>query len=103
MMELLQLFLAVVVGVVSSARLTRLITQDSFPPAVWVRMKWDDLTDDSQWNPLFHCHWCMSFWTTLPIGLWGWLSNFHVSWWVVNLLLAGSYLNAMLVERDEKD
>jgi hypothetical protein len=103
MMELLQLFLAFVVGVISSARLTRLITQDSFPPAAWVRAKWDDRTDGSSWNDLFHCHWCMSFWTTLPIGLWGWLSNFHVSWWVVNILLAGSYLNAMLVERDEKD
>lgn len=94
---------AVIVGILSAARLTRLITQDSFPPAAWVRIKWDDLTDGTDWNVLFHCHWCMSFWVTLPIGLWGWLSNLHTSWWVFNGLIGASYVVAMVVERDEKE
>lgn len=103
MVELLWVLVAAVVGIVSSARLTRLLTQDDFPPAAWLRIKWDDKTDGSSWNTLFHCHWCMSLWTTLPIGAWAYLSNLHISWWIVNAILAASYLNAMLVERDEKD
>lgn len=96
------LILAIVVtGVLSSARLTRLITQDSFPPAIWARTKWDDWTEDSDWNKLFHCHWCMGPYTTAFVGLTGWLSDFHTAWWVFNIWLAGSYLNSMIVERDE--
>lgn len=92
---------AVVVGILSSARLNRLITQDSFPPSAWIRSKWDDRTDGTEWNKLFHCHWCMAPWTVLPIGLWGWLSDLHVTWWLFNVWLAASYVNAMIVERDE--
>lgn len=101
MVEALVLVAAVLVGIVSSARLTRLLTQDSFPPVVWLRVKWDDKTDGNGWNVLFHCHWCMSFWTTLGVGAWGYLSELHESWWLVNGLLAASYVAAMIVERDE--
>lgn len=94
---------AVIIGTLSAARLTRLITQDSFPPAVWLRIKWDTLTDDSGWNVLFHCHWCMAPWMVLPIGVWGWLSDLHISWWVFNLWLAVAYIASMIVERDEKE
>lgn len=94
---------AVIIGTLSAARLTRLITQDSFPPAVWLRIKWDDLTGESGWNTLFHCHWCMAPWMTLPIGVWGWLSDLHISWWVFNGWLAAAYVVAMIVERDEKE
>jgi hypothetical protein len=94
---------AVIIGTLSAARLTRLVTQDSFPPAVWLRIKWDLLTEGSGWNVLFHCHWCMAPWMTLPIGVWGWLSDLHITWWAFNLWLAVSYLVAMIVERDEKE
>lgn len=94
---------AVIVGTLSAARLTRLITQDSFPPAVWLRIQWDNRTDGTGWNVLFHCHWCMAPWMTLPVGLWGWLSNLHASWWVFNLWLAVAYIASMIVERDEKE
>jgi hypothetical protein len=94
---------AVVVGTMSAARLTRLLTQDSFPPVVWFRMKWDDRTHESGWNILFHCHWCLSAWMVLPILLWGWLSDLHVSWWIFNGWLAAAYAAAMIVERDEVD
>jgi hypothetical protein len=43
----------------------------------------------------------MSVWVTIPVGLWGWLSALHVSWWVFNGWLAIAYVAAMVVERDE--
>lgn len=95
--------LAVVVGVLSVGRLTRLITQDSFPPSVWLRIKWDELTNDGPWSILAHCHWCITVWITIPIGLWGWLSNLHWSWWAFNLWLAVAYAAAMVVDRDEAE
>jgi len=95
------LIVAVLVWIVSSARLTRLLTQDDFPPVVWLRMKWDAKTDGTLWNKLFHCHWCMSFWTTAIVGAWGYLTNLHWTWWILNIVLAASYINAMIVERDE--
>jgi hypothetical protein len=95
------LALAVVVWIVASARITRLLTQDSFPPVVWLRMKWDDKTEGNGWNVLFHCHWCMSFWVTAAIGVWGFLSNLHWTWWILNVVLAASYISAFVVERDE--
>lgn len=101
MEQILILALAGVVGILSSARLTRLITQDVFPPAAWARSKWDNLTGDTDWRTLFHCHWCMAPWTTLAVGLWGYLSDLHISWWFFNVWLAASYIASMVVERDE--
>lgn len=95
------LAVAVVVWIASSARLTRLFTQDTFPPVVWARTKWDEYTEDTAWNTLLHCHWCLSVWVTPAVGAWGWLSNLHWTWWVFNFALAASYASAMIVERDE--
>lgn len=95
---------AVIVGILSSARITRLITQDVFPPIVWIRIKWDEWIEDhdkADWGKLLHCHWCFSFWATSAVVLWGWMSDLHISWWIVNLTLAMSYVAAMVVERDE--
>jgi hypothetical protein len=94
---------AVVVGILSAARITRLITQDSYPPAAWIRRKWDDLTDDGQWSTLVHCHWCFAPWATALVMAWGLLTDFQTAWWIFNGWLAASYLASMVVERDEKD
>jgi hypothetical protein len=99
--EIIVVAAAVIVGILSVARLTRLLTQDTFPPAVWFRMKWDDYTDESGWNTLLHCHWCLAPWLTLPIGLWGWLTDLQTAWWVFNGWLAAAYVASMVVERDE--
>jgi len=101
MVEIVLVIAAVIVGTLSIARLTRLITQDTFPPAVWLRIKWDDATEGSGWNSLLHCHWCIAPWITLPIGLWGWLTNLQPAWWVFNAWLAVAYIASMIVERDE--
>lgn len=92
---------AAIVGVFSIGRLTRLATQDTFPPSVWLRMKWDQITNDGPWSALAHCHWCLSVWITPAILLWGWLSELHWSWWIFNGWMAASYAAAMVVERDE--
>lgn len=101
MVEIFWTVAAFAVGVLSAARLTRLVMHDSFPPAVWFRIKWDDVTEDNGWNPLFHCHWCLSPWMTLIILSWGWLSDTDPVWWFFNLFLGGSYVAGMIVERDE--
>jgi hypothetical protein len=43
----------------------------------------------------------MSFWVTAIVGAWGYLTNLHWTWWILNAFLAASYINAMIVERDE--
>lgn len=103
MVEILLWIIAFIVGTLSAGRITRLIVHDSFPPSIKFRMWWDDKTGDSLWNPLFHCHWCLSFWITAAIGVWGWATNLHESWWIVNTILAASYVVPMIIERDQKD
>lgn len=97
----LTLAAAIVVGILSAARITRLVTQDAFPPVAWIRGTWDKHTENSSWNTLFHCHWCFSAWATLAVGLWGWLTDMQPAWWLFNGWLAASYIAAMVVERDE--
>lgn len=104
MVDTLLVLAAVIVGVLSTGRLTRLVVADQFPPAVWLRIKWDTYTEEGRlegWNLLLHCHWCLAPWMAIPVGLWGWLSDLHTSWWVFNLWLAGAYLASMIIDRDE--
>lgn len=103
MVEITLWIVAFIVGSLSAGRITRLFTADTFPPIVWLRIKWDDKTDGNSWNPLLHCHWCFSMWVVVPIGLWAWLSNLHPSWWVFNTIMAAAYVAPMIVERDQKD
>ncbi len=100
MVEIVVVLCAVIVGTVSVARLTRLVTQDSFPPSAWMRSKWDEITDDGPWSKLLHCPFCMSMWLAIPVILWGWLSNLHISWWLFNGWMAVSYLAAIVVMND---
>jgi hypothetical protein len=101
MVEIVVIFAAVVIGTLSVARLTRLLTQDSFPPSAWLRSKWDAVTNDGPWSTLVHCHFCFAPWAAVPVILWGWLSDLHISWWLFNGWLAIAYLAALVVERDE--
>jgi hypothetical protein len=103
MVEIFLWVVAFIVGILSAGRITRLFVHDDFPPVVWLRIKWDDKTHNSQWNKLLHCHWCLSFWVTAPIGLWAWLSRLDTSWWVFNGIMAAAYVVPMIVERDQKD
>jgi hypothetical protein len=100
---------AVVVGVLGAARLTRLIVHDAYPPMSalrrwWISRTWDEDKDQTgDWGLLATCHWCASPWVFALVMLSGWASSLHWTWWLFWGWLAGSYVIAMVVERDEKD
>lgn len=91
---------ASVVGVLSTARLTRLLTQDTYPPVAWVRAQWGRITNDGPWYDLVTCPYCAAPYFAAAVLAWGLLTDFQTAWWVVNGWLAASYLAAMIVARD---
>lgn len=94
---------AAVIAVLSSARITRLIIWDKYPPSAWVRSKWDALTNDGEWSVLVHCGYCTAPYVALfTIGS-GYLSDWHLGWWLFNGWLAASYLAAIVVAYDGDD
>jgi len=99
-MTYFEIIAAAVVGVVSAARLTRLITQDTYPPVVWLRIKWANITNEGPWEKLATCPWCAAPYITAIILAWGLLTDFQVAWWVFNGWLAAAYLASMVVVRD---
>ena len=100
---------AAAVAVLGAGRLTRLIVHDAYPPAVavrrwWVRVTWNkDSEVEGRWGLLATCHWCASPYVFAIALLSAWLTDLHWGWWLFWGWLAGSYLTAMVVERDEKD
>lgn len=98
--DVLYYTVAFIIGVLAVGRLTRLLVDDTWPPVMWWRGKWDGWTQTSGWNELFHCGWCISVWIALPWTLWAWLSDLHWSWWVVSLWLAVAYAAAIVNARD---
>lgn len=88
-----------------AGRLTRVIYYDDFPPSMWLRVKWDALTEESTWNKLIHCPWCLGMWVGVFAGAWfgvglvvDWIM---VAWWIVWGFLAIGYLIPMIIVRDE--
>lgn len=92
---------AAIVGVLSVARLTRLLTNDDFPPSEWIRTTWDKITKEGAWSALARCLWCASPYITAAVLAWGLLSHFHWTWWVFNGWMAASYVASWLVFHDE--
>lgn len=92
-----------IVVVMSSARITRLLTFDKFPPIRWARNKYLDATDGSGWDLLALCPYCMSFWVTLGIVAWGHYTDWNQSWWLVNFIFGASYLAAIVMVFDGDD
>lgn len=103
--------------VVSASRLTRLMTWDKFPPTLWIRDTYADLTDGTGWSLLAFCGYCASFWITAALVLWAdlagvldgrtaWGTSGDIAqpvWWMVNGTLAASYLAAILMVHDGDD
>lgn len=103
--------------IISTARITRLAVYDKFPPVQWVRDKYLDANDGNGWALLALCGFCMSFWITALIVLWGGLAGVYVDtrplsptsdpvdwsfclWWIVNGIFAMSYLAATYIAND---
>lgn len=97
--------IALAVLILGAGRLTRLITYDDFPPTIKIRTLWDKLTDDNDWNKLFHCFWCFGFWAGAFAMGWfalGFAADWiMVAWWIVFGSLAIGYVISMVVARDE--
>lgn len=98
------------VTIISAARITRLAVYDKFPPIKWVREKYEDATDGSGWQLLAMCGFCMSFWTTSAVVIWGLYAGVYdrypvesrssAAWWIVNGIFAASYLAATYIAND---
>jgi hypothetical protein len=97
--------LAVIVGILGTGRLIRLAVNDTWPPILWFRDRWQTWTAQTErraaWEPLFTCGWCLSPWITLANGAWAVLSNVHWTWWAFNGWMAVSYVASWLWFHDE--
>jgi hypothetical protein len=110
---------ASVLCVIASARITRLIVFDVWPPVLWFRNKWDEwtgyrdskgeLTTDEEgnvlgkWTPLVHCGYCAGMYVAPVVVLSGWLSEWHTAWWIVCGTLSAAYAGAVFVAFDGED
>lgn len=92
---------AAAILVMSAGRITRLLNVDKFPPIRWVRERFENATDGSDWQLLTICVYCMSFWVVLALGAWGYLTDWQEAWWVINGLFAASYATGILVALDK--
>jgi hypothetical protein len=96
-----QILVIAALGTVATARLTRLLVADSFPPSAWVRARWVDWTNDGKWAPLVSCHWCASPYFAAVVFGSGYLLDWPTWWYVVTCWLSASYAAGFIVERDE--
>ena len=88
------------VGTLAVARFTRLVTEDDFPPILWLRTRWAKVTGDSNWGILLECPFCFAAWVALADLTWAWVSRLNAAWWFCNLWFAVAYLAAMVVLRE---
>jgi hypothetical protein len=95
------LILALVTLLLASARITRLLVADEYPPSIWLRIRWDTVTKDGPWALLAHCPWCLGPYVSGLSALWAYLSNLHWTWWVVNGFFALGYVTSWIVFHDE--
>ncbi len=92
-----------VVSILSTARLTRLLTWDKYPPVAWLRWKWTNLTNDGDWSELATCGYCASMYFAPAVLLSGYFTDFHLIWWLVNGSLATAYAAAVFMANDGDD
>lgn len=96
-----------IVSVLSTARITRLATWDALPPAIWLRDKYDDLTDNGPWSLLLHCGYCFGIWAAAFVVAWGylcdWSGGWGTAWWLFNGGMAVAYLGAIVMAYDGDD
>lgn len=93
--------LAAIFLVGGTARVVRLITADTFPPAVWLRIKWQAITKDGEWSVIAECPWCLPPYILAPNAAWALLSDYHWSWWMFNIFMTFIYIVSWLVFHDE--
>lgn len=97
-----QLFL-VFIAVVGTARLTRLFSQDSFPPINWARQQWIARFNTSEWSTLAICPFCQAPYIAAFTLATGWFTDFHPIWIAFYAWLTLAYLAAVFVMHDGGD
>lgn len=101
------LVIAVIVGILSAGRLTRLVVNDHWPPIERLRNLWDANSERlGGWWLLLHCPWCFGPWMAGIVGLWAVIDCLldgviDWPWWAFNGWLAGSYVVSWIVFHDE--
>jgi hypothetical protein len=93
---------AAAVGVLGTARATRLVVDDTWPPVLWLR-SWYLSRAPEPWHDLVQCAFCLAPWVALPNLAWAVLSDLHWSWWLANGWFAAAYAASMVVVRDTPD
>lgn len=92
-----------VVLVFASARISRLFVHDHWPPAMWLRDRWDRTFSPTGWGILLNCHFCFTVWSTMLVIGWGEISAYDRWWWLGCGWLAASYAAAYVVTYDGDD
>jgi hypothetical protein len=92
---------AAAVGVVAAARATRLVTKDHWPPMSYVRRKYVELTEGTEWSVLAECPFCVAPYVVAADLAWALRSDVGRRWWVVNGWAAASYAASLIVVRDD--
>jgi len=113
-----------IIATLATARVTRLLVGDKFPPLMKVRDKFMDWTEKRKgtrdYGLLAICAYCMAFWVALGNLIWAYFagvlsdvpalyqdsvsSDWSVSiWFFVNAAFALAYSSAMTVSRDGDD
>ena len=96
---------AAIIAAISTARITRLVVWDTFPPSAHLRAKWADWTDGGAWEDLLKCGYCFGVYAAaFTLGT-GWLSvalvgDLHWSWWLFHGWMALSYVAAIIMTFD---
>lgn len=92
---------ATIITIIAVARITKLITEDNWPPAQWARDKWFDLfAPESAWRELVICPFCAAPYIAAIDLTVAYFTNMHPLWWAFNIWLTVSYLAAIVVSRD---
>jgi hypothetical protein len=91
---------AALIAILGTARLTRLFSEDSYPPVLWLRQKWIGRFNHSGWSELAICPFCQAPYLSIITIAWGWATDLHWTWWFFYGWLSLSYLAAIVVARD---
>lgn len=94
-----EIVFAFVIGSIAVARATRLLVDDDFPPVMAVR-EWYMRHTSDKWSLLVECPFCAAIWFAIADTAWAFISDLHWTWWLLNFLLAGAYIAAMINVRD---
>ena len=90
---------AVLTGIMGTARLTRLVVDDTWPPVIWLKSQYTGRVSES-WAPLLSCAACFAPWVALPNLAIAIATDLHPAWWFINGWLAVAYAATMIVWRD---